>query len=201
MKSSDRNRFPLIIVISGPSGVGKDVVIDAILDKNPNFHHIVTATTREKRPGEAQGIDYYFLSKKEFKQKIESDEFLEYAEVYGNYYGVLKSEVEKALRQGKDVILKVDVQGATTLKKKIPGALFIFLAPSSLDDLSDRMKNRNADTVEAMKIRIDKAKEEMRKSTLFNYSITNVHDNLAVTVKKVQEYIDRYRRQKPVVKI
>ena len=163
MKSSDRNRFPLIIVISGPSGVGKDVVIDAILDKNPNFHHIVTATTREKRPGEAQGIDYYFLSKKEFKQKIESDEFLEYAEVYGNYYGVLKSEVEKALRQGKDVILKVDVQGATTLKKKIPGALFIFLAPSSLDDLSDRMKNRNADTVEAMKIRIDKSKRRDEK--------------------------------------
>lgn len=120
MEEPGRKKVPLVVVISGPSGVGKDVVIDSIIDKKRNFHHVVTATTRKKRPREVDGVDYYFLSKAEFVRKIKAGEFLEYAEVYGNYYGVLKSEVQAALQAGKDVILKVDVQGAATLKKKIP---------------------------------------------------------------------------------
>jgi guanylate kinase len=201
MKSSDTQKSPLVIVISGPSGVGKDAVIDAIMGGSRNFHHIVTATTRKRRQGEVDGVDYHFITKAEFRRKITAGEFLEYAEVYGNYYGVLKSEVQRALQEGKDVILKVDVQGAATLQKKIPGALFIFLAPSSIDDLLERMKKRNADTDEAMKLRITKAREEMEKKTLFNYSVTNVHDNLEMTVKNVQECIDKYRKQNPNVTI
>lgn len=193
MKPNDIKRVPLIIVISGPSGVGKDVVIDAIIANNPNFRHIVTATTRNKRPGEVESVDYHFLSKAEFMQKINSEEFLEYAEVYGNYYGVLKSEVQRALQDGKDAILKVDVQGAATLKKKIPDALFIFLAPPSIDDLLERMKKRKADTDEAMRIRIDKAREEMEKVKLFDHSIVNLRDNLDKTVKAVNKHIDKYR--------
>jgi guanylate kinase len=201
MKSSDNKRIPLIIVISGPSGVGKDVVIDAIIGKNPNFHHIVTATTRKKRSGEVDGVDYYFLSKAEFMRKIDAEEFLEYAEVYGNYYGVPKSEVQRALHNGKDVILKVDVQGATTLKQKIPGALFIFLAPPSIDDLLERMKKRNADTYEAMKIRINKAREEIENEKLFDHSVVNLQNNLDKTVRTVHEHINKYRRTKPTIRI
>ncbi len=191
----------MVIVISGPSGVGKDVVIDSIIGKNPNFHHVVTATTRKKRPGEIDGVDYFFLTKNQFTLKRFAGEFLEYAEVYGNYYGVLKSEVQNPLKEGKDVILKVDVQGALTLKREMPGALFIFLAPSSIDDLLKRMKKRNADTDAAMKIRINKAKEEMKSQKLFHYSVVNLQDNLDQTVKIVHSYITEYRRGNPIIRI
>jgi guanylate kinase len=201
MKPSDIKRVPLVIVISGPSGVGKDVVIDAIIGKSRNFHHIVTATTRQKRPGEVDGVDYHFLSKAEFRRKIDAEEFLEYAEVYGNYYGVLKSEVQRALQDGKDVILKVDVQGAATLKKVIPGALFIFLAPPSIEDLLERMKKRNADTDEAMRVRINKAREEMESGKLFDHSVTNMRNNLDRTVNTVHSHINKYRRTKPTINI
>ncbi len=201
MKPSGKKRVPLVIVISGPSGVGKDVVIDAIIGKNPNFHHVITATTREKRPGEIDGVDYYFLSKAEFMRKIDAEDFLEYAEVYGNYYGVLKSEVQHALHAGRDVILKVDVQGAATLKKKIAGALFIFLAPPSIDDLLERMKKRNADTDEVMKIRITKAREEMESEKLFDHSVVNLRNNLDKTVMSVHGHINKYRKTKPAIRI
>ncbi|MHB8084519.1 MAG: guanylate kinase [Dehalococcoidia bacterium] len=201
MTTPGRKRVPLVIVISGPSGVGKDVVIDSIIGKNPHFHHVVTATTRKKRPGEIDGVDYYFLSKAEFIRKIKAQEFLEYAEVYGNYYGVLNSQVKSALQDGKDVILKVDVQGAATLKKKIPQALFIFLAPSSIDDLVERMKRRNADSDEDMKIRMNKARHEMEKRELFDHSVVNLRDNLDQTVKTVREHISEYRRKNPIIRI
>ncbi|MGA2367991.1 MAG: guanylate kinase [Dehalococcoidia bacterium] len=201
MKSSGKKRVPRIIVISGPSGVGKDVVIDAIIGKNPNFHHIVTATTRKKRPGEVDGVDYHFLSKDEFMRKIDAEDFLEYAEVYGNYYGVLKSEVQCALDAGKDVILKVDVQGAATLKKKITGALFIFLAPPSIDELLERMKKRNTDTDEDITIRINKARKEMESEKLFDHSVVNLRNNLDKTVKMVHQHIRKYPRTKPTIRI
>ncbi|MGD0355790.1 MAG: guanylate kinase [Dehalococcoidia bacterium] len=201
MKSSDTQKSPLVIVISGPSGVGKDAVIDAIMGGNRNFYHIVTATTRKRRPGEVDGVDYHFITKAEFRRKITAGEFLEYAEVYGNYYGVLKSEVQRALQEGKDVILKVDVQGAATLQKKIPGALFIFLAPSSIDDLLERMVKRNADTEQAIKVRLDKAREEMESGKLFDHWVINIPDNLDQTVKTVHGHINKYRSTKPTVRI
>jgi guanylate kinase len=201
MKSSDTQKSPLVIVISGPSGVGKDAVIDAIMGGSRNFHHIVTATTRKRRPGEVDGVDYHFITKAEFRRKITAGEFLEYAEVYGNYYGVLKSEVQRALQEGKDVILKVDVQGAATLQKKIPGALFIFLAPSSIDDLLERMVKRNADTEQAIKVRLDKAREEMESGKLFDHWVINIPDNLDQTVKTVHGHINKYRSTKPTVRI
>ena len=201
MPTSEKGKTPIVVVISGPSGVGKDVVIDAIIDKDCNFHHIVTATTRKKRPGEIEGADYYFLSRREFKRKIEARKFMEYAEVYGNYYGVLRSEVQRVLRGGKDAILKVDVQGAATLKKKIPGALFIFLAPSSIEELLERMKNRNADSEETIRKRVEKANAEMSSQRFFDHVVVNYKDNLDKTVKTVNSHIKAYRRKNNLLQI
>ncbi|MDD5494761.1 MAG: guanylate kinase, partial [Dehalococcoidia bacterium] len=144
---------PLVVVISGPSGVGKDATIHKLAQSGARFHYVVTATTRPKRHNETHGVDYYFLSEEDFKKKIKQDEFLEHAVVYGNYYGVLKSEVSNALKKGEDVILKVDVQGATTLEKTIPEAVFIFLVAPSIDDLSERLKRRNADSEHHVSLR------------------------------------------------
>ena len=126
------------------------------------FHYVVTATTREMRPGEKDGVDYYFLSEEEFRKRIANEEFLEYAKVYNNMYGVLKSEVRQALAKGEDVIIKVDVQGAATLKGKIPNAVFIFLEPPSIDDLAERLKNRKSDSEHSVNVRIGKAEDELK---------------------------------------
>jgi guanylate kinase len=193
------NKSPLVVVISGPSGVGKDATIARMRQRGGRFHYVVTATTREMRPGEKDGVDYYFLTKEDFLNRMARDEFLEYAEVYNNMYGVLKSEVRQALAKGEDVIIKVDVQGAATLKTKIPNAVFIFLEPPSIDDLAERLKNRKSDSEHSVNVRIGKAEEEMKAREIFNYTIVNTSGNLDTTVKAVREYIDKCRgKQGPV---
>jgi guanylate kinase len=193
------NKSPLVVVISGPSGVGKDATIARMRQRGGRFHYVVTATTREMRPGEKDGVDYYFLTKEDFLNRMARDEFLEYAEVYNNMYGVLKSEVRQALAKGEDVIIKVDVQGAATLKTKIPNAVFIFLEPPSIDDLAERLKNRKSDSEHSVNVRIGKAEEEMKAREIFNYTIVNTSGNLDTTVKEVREYIDKCRgKQGPV---
>lgn len=184
---------PLVIVISGPSGVGKDATIASLKESGANFHYVVTATTRAMRSTEQEGVDYYFLSVDEFKASVARDEFLEYAKVYGNYYGVLKKEVRIALQKGEDVILKVDVQGADTLKKKIPDAVFIFLVPPSINDLTQRLTGRNADSPKDMQTRIDKAENEMRKVSMFDYRVINHTDNLRSTAETVQAIVTAER--------
>jgi guanylate kinase len=179
------SEHPLVIVLSGPSGVGKDATIARIKEIGVNFHYVVTATTREKRPGEVDGVDYYFLERKDFSKKIERDDFLEYAEVYGNFYGVPKQQVRDALKRGQDVIIKVDVQGAATLKKKIPDAVFIFLLPPSLEDLLERLKARNADSEDAVSTRICKAEEEFKCMPLFDYCVINYNNDLDRTAQAV----------------
>ena len=146
---------------------------------------MVTATTRDKRPGEADGVDYYFLGRDDFIKKIKRHDFLEYAEVYGNYYGVPKNEIRQALQKGQDVIIKVDVQGATTLKKKIADAVFIFLLPPSLEDLLERLKSRNADSEFAVNTRIRKAEAELEHLPLFDYCVINYNNNLDRTAEAV----------------
>jgi guanylate kinase len=184
---------PLVIVISGPSGVGKDATIDSLKKCGARFHYVVTATTRKKRASETDGVNYYFLSKEDFEKRINKDEFLEYAEVYGNYYGVLKREVKRALDKGDDVILKVDVQGAGTLKKKIPDAVFIFLVPPSIDDLAERLMARNADSQKDLKIRLDKAAEEMKLVKMFDYEVVNHKHDLGRTTEAVKAIVTAER--------
>jgi guanylate kinase len=184
---------PLVIVISGPSGVGKDATIAGLKQSGAHFHYVVTATTRTKRANETDGVDYYFLSKADFEDKISQDEFLEYAEVYGNYYGVLKREVKRALDKGEDVIIKVDVQGARTLKKKIPDAVFIFLVPPSLEDLAERLTNRNADSQKDLKLRLSKAEEEMKMVEMFDYEVVNHRDDLSRTTETVKTIVSAER--------
>jgi len=179
------SEHPLVIVLSGPSGVGKDATIARIKQIGVNFHYLVTATTRDMRPGEVDGVDYNFLQRQDFTQKIEREDFLEYAEVYGNFYGVPKQQVRDALKRGQDVIIKVDVQGAATLKEKIPDAVFIFLLPPSLEDLLERLKGRNADSEAAVSTRIRKAEEECKCMPLFDYCVINYNNDLDRTAQAV----------------
>ena len=193
-------RIPMVVVISGPSGVGKDATIARMKETGDKFHYVVTATTRQRRQREQDGVDYYFLSEQDFKDRVEKGEFLEYARVYNNMYGVLKSEVRQALSKGQDVIIKVDVQGAATLKKKIPNALFIFLEPPSLDDLAERLKVRNSDSEHAVTVRMGKADEELQARQMFDCTVVNVTGNLDITVKAVKDYIEKHRGTRgPVV--
>jgi len=189
------HKNPLVVVISGPSGVGKDATIAGLKQTGARFHYVVTATTRKMRENETDGVDYYFLSKAEFEKKISHDEFLEYAEVYGNYYGVMKQEVKKALDKGEDVIIKVDVQGARTFKKKVPDAVFIFLVPPSISDLAQRLVSRNADSKKDLDIRLSKAEEEMKMVEMFDYGVVNHTDDLTRTAETVKNIVEAERRR------
>jgi guanylate kinase len=186
MKIVQANSGNLVIVISGPSGVGKDVTIARIKQSGIKFHHVTTATTRERRPGEKDGVDYFFISRAEFKKRIRSGEFLEHAEVYGNYYGVPRSEVRHGLDNKLDVLIKVDVQGAVTLKKKIPGAVFIFLLPPSAEDLQQRIRDRKADSEKAVGLRLGMLEEELKSLAIFDYAVVNHNNNLDETVSAVK---------------
>ncbi|MBN1689757.1 MAG: guanylate kinase [Dehalococcoidia bacterium] len=197
------SKHPLVIVLSGPSGVGKDATIAGIREIGVKFHYVVTATTREKRPGEVDGVHYHFLTKRDFQEMIVRDELLEYAEVYGNFYGVPKKEVRQALEKGQDVIIKVDVQGAATLKKRIPDAVFIFLMTPSPDELVDRIKARNADSETSVKTRMLKVGEELESLLLFDYCVVNIKDDLARTAEAVAGIIrtEKHRVKRRVIKI
>ena len=136
----------LLVVLSGPSGVGKDAVLSRMREGAVPYHFTVTATTRAQRPGERDGVDYIFLTSDQFDRMVEQDGFLEWAHVYGNRYGVPKDQVRKALEQGKDVLLKADVQGAATLKRLAPEAVFIFLVAPSLEELERRLRDRKTES-------------------------------------------------------
>ena len=197
------SRRPIVIVLSGPSGVGKDATIARIREIGVKFHYVITCTTREKRPNEVEGVDYFFLDKQDFQRMIGRDEFLEYAQVYGNFYGVPKKEVSRALDRGEDVMIKVDVQGAATLKRKIPDAVFIFLLTPSLGDLADRIKARNADSETAVNTRMHKAEEELQCLPLFDYCVVNIKDDLDRTAQAVAGIIrtEKHRVKPRVIKI
>jgi guanylate kinase len=189
MQKAQENSRNLVIVISGPSGVGKDATIARIKQSGIKFHHVTTATTRGKRPGETDGVDYFFISRDEFGERISKDEFLEYAEVYGNYYGVPKSEVRRGLTRDMDVLIKVDVQGAITLKGKIPDAIFIFLLPPSAEDLHQRIRGRRADTEKDVGLRMGMLTEELKSLSLFDYAVVNHNNDLDETVASVRAII------------
>ncbi|MDQ7030970.1 MAG: guanylate kinase [Ardenticatenia bacterium] len=165
--------IPLVVVISGPSGAGKDAVIKRMKQRGVPFHFVVTATTRPPREGEVHGRDYFFVSMEAFAEMIEKDELLEYAIVYGDYKGIPKRQVRDALASGRDVILRVDVQGAATIRRLIPEAVFIFLTAESEEALTRRLWERKSESPEKLKLRVATARKEMQRVQEFDYAVVN----------------------------
>lgn len=180
---------PLLIVISGPSGVGKDAVLSEMKKRSLPFYYVVTVTTRPKRRGEKDGADYHFVSESEFRQMVDRGELIEWAKVYGNYYGVPRRELREGLGQGKDVILKIDVQGAATIKQILPEAVFIFLLPPSIEELASRLMQRRGLSDSELSLRLSKAQEEMDKLSLFDYVVVSQKDRLDIAVSEIVSII------------
>lgn len=176
------NPRPLLIVISGPSGVGKDEALRAMKERGHPFHFVVTATTRPKRRGEIDGRDYHFVSMGDFAEMIEQGELLEYALVYGDYKGIPKQQVRDALASGKDVVLRIDVQGARTIRKLAPEAMLIFLVAESIDELGRRLRERKSEPPDKLKMRIATARQETKLVDEFDYVVVNHRDRLDETV-------------------
>ena len=196
-----KRRPPLLIVLSGPSGVGKDAVLSRMREQSKPYHFTVTATTRPRRTNETNGVDYIFLSGERFHQMIESEDLLEWAEVYGHLYGVPKAQVVGALREGQDVIIKADVQGAATIKKLAPDAVFIFLTAPTMADLADRLRLRMTESTEALQLRLSTAEAEMREASKFDYVVTNQQDRIDDTVREIEGIVARERHKSPLRKI
>ena len=193
---------PLVVVISGPSGVGKDVIIDQMIaSRRMGFHFIVTTTTRSSRHGEQEGINHNFVTVDHFKRLIKSKALLEWAQVYGNYYGVPKIQVSDALAAGKHVIIRVDIQGAKRLKQIMPDALLIFIAPPSLEVLRLHLEKRGVDTEDEMNKRLLAASKEINQSKMFDFTVTNKEHMLNETVKRVTEIIETESLSNPPRKI
>ena len=180
---------PLLVVISGPSGVGKDTILEGMRILRPDLHFVVTVTTRLQRHGEANGKDYRFVTKSVFEQMIENGELLEWANVYGNLYGVPKSEVQQYLNRGLDVMIKVDVQGAATIKSTIPEAVFIFVAPPSVGNLEERLKERKTESGADLELRIMAAQEEMSSLPMFDYVVVNQESLVELAISQIDSII------------
>ncbi|WP_055667875.1 guanylate kinase [Desnuesiella massiliensis] len=176
----------LLIVISGPSGAGKGTICKALLERN-DYWISVSATTRKPRQGEIEGINYYFVDREEFQKKIELEDFLEYAEVYGNFYGTPKSKVEEMLDKGIDVILEIDIQGALRVKEKVSEGVFIFILPPSMEELRQRIINRGSETQESLMTRFKSAYQEINYISKYNYAVVN--DKVNDAVKKIESIL------------
>jgi guanylate kinase len=189
---------PLLIVISGPSGAGKDTVMQRMKERGLPFHFVVTATTRPKRANEVHGRDYWFVSKEEFARMINEDELIEHAIVYGDYKGIPKQQVREALGTGMDVIMRIDVQGAETVHKMAPDALMIFLTTDNEEELVHRLETRKTETVDSLAIRIATARKELKRVDAFDYVIVNHDFRLDETVDVIRAIIDaEHHRVKP----
>ena len=164
---------PLMMVVSGPSGVGKDAVLTRLRERQYPVHIVVTATTRAMRPTERDGADYIFLDEATFERKVADDGFLEWAMVYGNRYGVPKDQVSDALASGKDVIIKSDVQGAETMKRLNPEAVFVFVAPPSMEELERRLRDRKSEATGDLERRLETARQELERLPMFDYVVVN----------------------------
>ncbi len=176
---------PLLIVISGPSGVGKDSVVQGMKGRGLPVHFVVTATTRPRRENEVHGVDYFFVSKEEFARMIEQEELIEYAIVYNDYKGIPKQQVREALASGQDVVMRVDVQGAESIRKLAPEAVLVFLTTQSEEELVHRLKARQTETADELALRIATARQELKRAGEFDYVIVNADGHLEETVDTV----------------
>jgi guanylate kinase len=184
-----RQHQPLLIVISGPSGAGKDSVLTRMKERCLPFHFVVTATSRSPRPGEIHGVQYLFVGRAGFEAMIERGELLEHAMVYEDYKGIPKQQVRQALASGKDVIMRIDVQGAKTVRRLCPEALLIFLTTRNEGELIARLKARKTETPEGLQLRLATAREEYQRLDLFDYVVVNGDGELDQTVDTIRAII------------
>jgi guanylate kinase len=180
---------PLLVVISGPSGVGKDAVLKSLQQRGLPLHFVVTMTSRPPRVGEVDGVDYFFVTREAFEGLIQQNEFIEYAVVYDDYKGIPKSQIRQALDSNQDVILRVDVQGAQTLRRLCPDALLIFLIPTDEKEWFDRLRNRKTETAESLNLRLKTARQELEHLPDFDYVVVNTQDRLEETVDTIAAII------------
>ena len=185
----DRKQSSLLVVISGPSGVGKDSVVQRMKERGFPFHFVVTATDRPPRPNEVHGQDYFFYTTAEFERMIDQKELLEHAWVYGQHKGIPKAHVREALASGQDVVMRVDVQGAETVKGLLPAAVTVFLMCESEEELVARLRERRTESEEALQKRLDTAREEMDCIPSFDYVVVNHHNALDVAVDDVMAIV------------
>jgi guanylate kinase len=181
--------MPSLFVLSGPSGAGKDAVLRKLKDSGFALHYATTLTTRPQRSGETSGVDYYFTSEANFRYMIDQGELLEWAKVYGYWYGVPKQPIKQALEKGEDVIVKVDVQGAATIKKLMPGAVLVFLTPSSIEEQKERLKQRSTESTTELQLRLTTFHEEMKSLPLFDYIVVNHQGQLDSAVSQIEAIV------------
>jgi len=193
----------LFIILSGTSGVGKDAVLARMKESGYPLAYITTVTTRPQRPNERNSIDYHFVSKERFQEMIENKELLEWATVYNNWYGVPRQPIKQALDKGQDVIVKVDTQGAATIKRVIPQAISIFLIPESMEELASRLKKelasrlnrRGTETPDDLSLRLRVAEDEIKQISQFDYVVVNRHDEIDAAVSEIKQIITAEKRR------
>lgn len=189
----------MLIIISGPSGVGKDTIIDALRrrPRDPDYHYVVTCTTRARRPGEVDGVSYHFLDRERFTALRDTGELLEANEVHGNWYGTPRAQVRDALAAGHDVILKIDVQGAQVVKENVPEAVLIFIVPPSLETLFRRLKSRATETADQLELRQRNAAIELARQEDYDYIVENRDGEVESTAARIDEIIAEERARHP----
>jgi guanylate kinase len=195
----------MLVIISGPSGVGKDTIIDALRrrPRDPDYHYVVTCTTRARRPDEIDGVSYHFFDRERFLALREAGELLEANEVHGNWYGTPRAQVRDALAAGHDVILKIDVQGAQVVKENVPEAVLIFIVPPSLETLFRRLKSRATETADQLELRQRNAAIELARQEDYDYIVENDDDQVEATAVRIDEIIadERVRRPDRLVRV
>jgi guanylate kinase len=192
-----------LVIISGPSGVGKDTIIDAMRRLPPAaaYHYVVTCTTRAPRPGEIDGIHYRFLTQETFAAMRDDDGFLEWAEVHGNWYGTPRDSVRAALAAGRDVVLKIDVQGAETVKKKVPEAILVFLVPPSMQELFRRLRSRATESADELEVRQRNAAIELARREDYDHVVENVTNEVGLTAARIVALIEAAHRDHPTRRV
>lgn len=187
---------PLMVILSGPSGAGKDSVRELLLAWEPGMHRVVTATTRQPRPGEVEGRDYHFISEAVFDELLSTGGFIEHAFVYDHRNGVPRIEVEDPMAFGRDAIARIDVQGAATLKRLLPQALLIFISPGSVEETARRMQGRGFDTEEEQQRRLEVAKSEMAAAEEFDHVVVNATGELEAAARRVHEIMVEEKKRR-----
>jgi guanylate kinase len=179
-----------LIVISAPSGAGKTSIARAILERTPRVRFSVSATTRSRRPGEQDGIDYFFLTKEEFRRRADAGEFAEWEEIYGDYYGTLRTEIDRALEAGERILFDVDVKGGLSIKRLYPTALLIFIEPPSVQTLQERLQNRKTEDAATLQRRMARVPMEMELGKAFDHRVVN--DRLDRAIGEVEQIVQHY---------
>jgi guanylate kinase len=181
----------LIVVVSAPSGSGKTTIVSRVLEALPRIRRSISYTTRPPRPGEKDGADYLFISEEAFRKKIKNNDFLEWEENFGNYYGTDKGQITNAQEEGVDIVLSIDVKGAQTVRQEFPDSISVFIMPPSFGELETRLRGRNTDAAADLDVRLKEAEKEMRRSDDYDYLIVN--DDLDTAVEELKAIIEQER--------